>query len=53
VQHLQRDRAIVSQIVRGVHDGHPAAAHLSLESVPSGEGLLQGWLCRSHGERLG
>lgn len=53
VQHLERDGPIVSQIVRGVYDGHPAAANLALESVASGEGLLQGWLCRSHEVRLG
>ena len=33
VQHLERDRAVVPEVPREVHHGHPAAAELALDPV--------------------
>ena len=37
-QHLDRDLAIVLEVVREVHGGHAARAELALDAVPVGEG---------------
>ena len=34
VQHLERDRAVVPQVLREPDRGHAAAAELTLEGVP-------------------
>ena len=37
VQHLERDRAVVLEVVREVDRGHPAAAELALEAITVSE----------------
>jgi hypothetical protein len=39
---LQGNRAIVPDIVRQIHRGHPAAAQLTLDGVGAGESSLEG-----------
>src|SRR5439155_17435790 len=41
VQHLERDRPVVSQVLGGEHGGHPAPPELALEGICCGEGRLQ------------
>src|SRR5437667_11016450 len=40
-QHLERDGAIVFEVAREVHRGHPTAAELALDRVTAGEGCAQ------------
>ena len=47
VKHLERDRSVVSQVMRQKHRGHPAASQLTLDAVAVGQGGLQ------TGERVG
>ena len=42
MQHLERDRAVVLEVLGEVDRGHAAAAELALEAVAIGEGRLQG-----------
>ena len=46
VKHLQRDRAVVLEIVGEVHGCHPAAAQLTLDAVAVGERDRQAVLTR-------
>ena len=41
VDHLDRGRAVVFQVVREVHGRHPATSELALDHVMAGEGGLQ------------
>ena len=41
VQHLERDRAVVPEVVREVDRRHAAAAELALEPIAVGEGGLE------------
>ena len=40
-QHLERDGALVPNVVRKVHGRHPARAKLALDRVPLGECVAQ------------
>ncbi len=46
-QHLDRDLAIVLEVVGEIDRGHPALADLALDAIAAGEGLLES------GRRLG
>ena len=41
VEHLERDRPLVAEVLGQVHDGHAAAAELPLERVASAQPSLQ------------
>ena len=41
VEHLERDRAVVAEVLRQVDGGHAAAPELALEPVAVGEGGLE------------
>jgi hypothetical protein len=41
VQHLERDRPVVAQVLSEEDGGHAAVTELALESVGGGEGRLQ------------
>ena len=41
MQDLERDRPVVSQVLREVNRRHAAAAELALDGVAVGEGLLK------------
>ena len=49
---LERDGAVVAEVVRQVDDGHAAAAELALDGVAVGEGVAQA-VRHSHRELLG
>ena len=49
---LERDGAVVAEVVGEVDDGHAAAAELALDGVAVGEGVAQA-VRHSHGELLG
>jgi len=38
VEHLQRDRPVVLEVLGEAHDGHPARAHFALETVAPPQG---------------
>jgi hypothetical protein len=40
-EHLERDAAVMAEVVREVHRGRAAAAELALDRVPPGQGGLQ------------
>jgi hypothetical protein len=52
MQHLERDSAIVTLVVRPVHDRHAAAAELSFDAVIAGDGLRESFTCIMHWQNL-
>ena len=49
MEHLERDRAVVPEVLREVDRGHAAAAELALEPVAVGEGGLESRAEVGHG----